>query len=131
MKNDRTFTVNVYTPESLFLSEDAESLICESTDGQIGILKNHMPAVIALTCGVIRLRHGNAVTCYVTSDGFLEVNDNVADIYVGYCHQENDAALAEAEAESLRRREKQSVTEHRHNEITLARIVAEGKRKRR
>ena len=128
MKNEKTFTVNIYTPQSLFLSEDAEALVCTSLDGQLGILKNHMPAVIALDCGVLELKHGEIRTSYVTSEGFLEVYGNTVSVYVNRCHQEDDAALARAEADSLRRRERQSVAEHRHNEVHLARIIADSRR---
>ena len=124
MKNDKTFTVNIYTPQSLFLSEDAEGLVCPSLNGQLGILKNHMPAVMALDCGVLTLRHGEIRTNYVISQGFLEVYHNHVNVYVNHCRQENDAALAKAEVEGLRRRERQSVAEHRHNEVHLARIIA-------
>ncbi len=128
MKDDKTFTVNICTPDSLFLSEDVHALVCTSLNGQVGILKNHMPAVIALDYGVLTLRHGEIRTNYVTSDGFLEIFDNVANVYVNHCRQENDAGLARAEAERLRRRDRLSVTEHRHNEIHLARILAEGRK---
>ena len=130
MKTSKSFTVNIYTPQQLFLSEDAESLVCLSTDGKIGILKNHMPAVIAVDYGVLELKHSDITTNYVTSRGFIEVFNNTVSVYVNFCRQENDPETAKAEAEKLRKSEKLSVYEHRHNEISLARIIAGSKKRR-
>ena len=130
MKTEKSFTLNVYTPERLFLTDDVESLVFSTPDGQRGILKNHMAAVFAVECGVLTARVGNTQTDYAVSDGFLEVEHNVVNVYVNNCNQGEDPAAARAEAEAFRRRERSGLRAHRRNEIHLVRILA-GTRKKR
>ena len=130
MKTEKCFALNVYTPERLFLSDETESLVFSTPDGQRGILKNHMAAVFAVECGVMKARTGGEETDYAVSDGFLEVADNVVNVYVNTCIRSEDADAAQARAEALRRREFTGVREHRRNEIQLVRILAGTKKKR-
>ena len=124
---EKEFKVNVYTPLRLQLSETVDAITCRGLDGELGILKNHMPCVIALDLGVLKLKKDGQWKEYLCSEGFLEVYQNRADIYVDYCREEADLAAALTEADRQRRRDTRSVREHWKNEIHLARIVADMK----
>lgn len=126
--NEKKFTVNVYTPLRLQISKEVEAITCRGLDGELGVLKNHMPCVIALDLGVLKLKKDGQWAEYLCSEGFLEVYQNRADIYVDYCREEADLATALAEAERQRKQDSRSVREHWKNEIHLARIVAEMKK---
>lgn len=126
--NEKEFEVNVYTPLRLQLSETVEAITCRGLDGELGVLKNHMPCVIALDLGVLKLKKDGAWKEYLCSEGFLEVYRNRADIYVDFCREEEDLAAALAEMERQRKLDTRSVREHWKNEIHLARILAEMKR---
>ncbi len=122
---DKTFHVNVYSPKSLILSEAVEAITCSGLDGELGILKNHMPCLIALRLGVLKLKKNGVWTEYLCSDGFLEVYKNRADIYVEFCRPEADLKAALSALEKQRKRDEKSVREHWKNEIRLARIVSD------
>ena len=122
---DKTFTLNVYSPQSLILSEPVESVVCRGLDGEIGVLKNHMPCVIAMRLGVLKMKQNGAWTEYLCSDGFMEVYQNRADVYVEFCRQEADMKAALSALEKTRKRDEKSVREHWKNEIRLARILSE------
>ncbi len=126
--NEKEFSVNIYTPKQLCLSTEVEAITCRGLDGELGILKNHMPCVIALELGVLKLKKNGEWQEYLCSEGFLEVYKNRADIYVEFCREEPDLAAALAEVEKQRRRDDRSVREHWKNEIHLARILAEMKK---
>lgn len=121
---DNTFKVNIYSPDRLILSDAVEAITCRGLDGQLGILKNHMPCLIALRLGVLKLKKNGVWTEYLCSDGFMEVFQNRADIYVEFCRQEADMQAALAALEKQRERDEKSVREHWKNEIRLARIVS-------
>lgn len=130
MNEDKTFSVNVYTPQALVLSEQAEAVTCRGLDGEIGILKNHTPCVIALQLGVLKFRRGDAWDEYLCSEGFMEVYRNRADVYVDFCRKEADLPAALAALERQRRLDAGSVREHWENEIRLSRVVGDLKKPR-
>ena len=127
---DHTFTVSVFTPNRMMVETRAEALTCRGLDGEIGVMANHMPCVIALDYGLLKLKHGGEWTTYLCSEGFLEVYENRADLYVDFCREEEDLAKALAELERLRKRDYASVREHWKSEIRLTRIVGEIRRKK-
>ncbi len=127
---DHTFAVSVYTPKSLTLETRAEALTCRGLDGEIGVMANHMPCVIALDYGLLKLKIGGEWITYLCSEGFMEVYGNRADLYVDFCREEKDLAKALAELERLRKRDYESVREHWKSEIHLTRIVGEIRRKK-
>ena len=83
--DDKTFTVNIYTPEALFLSDQTVCLSVQSTDGSFGLMRGHTPCVIALTEGKILLKNGKNVRTLNAGAGFLEMQNNVASIFVNVC----------------------------------------------
>ncbi len=85
--DDKTFTVNVYTPEELFLNAKATYLGVPGTDGGFGLLYGHTPCVIALAAGEIVLKNGGEVRRFKNSAGFLEMQNNVANIFVNVCEE--------------------------------------------
>ena len=120
---EKDFSVHIYTPKCLTLSAEVEALTCRGLDGELGILKNHMPCVVALDYGLLKLKRGGVWTTYVCSEGFMEVYKNRADLYVDFCREEENLAHALAELERMRASDVRSVREHWKSEIHLARII--------
>lgn len=119
------FTLNIYTPEKFFLETQADSLTCLGLDGEICILQNHMSMILAIKSGVMRINTGGEIKRIETGAGFAEINSNQVDMFVSFCVYEEEAN-AEKQAAIQREKEKQdSISEHKHNEIVLARQVSE------
>lgn len=73
--------VEIVTPERILYTGEADMLVARGTEGEIGILDNHEPLVLALDYGELRLYHGEAVgERFAVFGGFLEVRDNVASV---------------------------------------------------
>ncbi|MBQ7688950.1 MAG: hypothetical protein IJT27_07005 [Clostridia bacterium] len=123
MENEHSFTLNILTPQQLFLSRDVQALVCTTLNGKRGVLKNHMTAVMALDRGVLEVLCDGVRTNYVTSQGFLEVCNNVVNVFVQSCSKETDVADATNKAELLRSSETLRLREHRRNAVRLARII--------
>ena len=85
--DDKTFTVNIYTPEELFLNARAAYLGVPGTDGGFGLLYGHTPCVIALAAGEIVLKNGGETRRFRASPGFLEMQNNTANIFVNVCEE--------------------------------------------
>ena len=82
------FTVDIFTPEAAALQTEATYLSVQAPDGGFGLMRGHLPCVIALVAGeiVLTLPDGGKKTCRC-SDGFLEMRDNRAEIFVNTCEE--------------------------------------------
>ncbi len=73
--------VEIVTPERVLYAGEADMLIARGTQGEVGILDNHEPFVLALDYGELRLYHGDTVgERFAVFGGFLEVRDNVVSV---------------------------------------------------
>jgi len=70
-----TIRFELVSPERMLVSEDVEHVVLPGTEGQLGVLAGHSPAVVTLKPGVITVLSGSSVSrrLYV-SGGFAEVN---------------------------------------------------------
>ena len=83
-----TFTVNIYTPEALKVSEEtATALRVPGLDGDYGILSGRLPCVIALRAGEVRLDQSERHRRFTCGEGFLEMRDNTANLFVNTCEE--------------------------------------------
>lgn len=56
-----TFKLEIITPERTVVDEEVEGVIIPSTDGLLGILRNHAPFIGTLDIGVIKYLKGGAL----------------------------------------------------------------------
>ena len=124
-----TFTVNIYTPERFFGTFEVLSLTCEGLDGQICIMRGHMPMLLAVKAGRMKLRMGDSeIRTILTDDGTVFVENNVVKVFTDICEWEEDGTGDIAERIARRHeQDKESVRIHRQHEIKLARIMSEVK----
>ena len=67
------FTVEIISPDRLIIKSEATEVTIPSYEGQMGILKDHIPLITFLRPGVIEI--GNNEKFYV-EDGTVEFSDN-------------------------------------------------------
>jgi F-type H+-transporting ATPase subunit epsilon len=104
---DRSFTLDIVTPERVILSDEAVSLRAQGVEGSFGILPNHAPILAELAPGELDFRRpsGQEVRLAVSS-GFLQMFNNqvtvladaverVEDIDVDRARRALEAARAE------------------------------------
>ena len=71
------FTVEIITPDKLILKSKAEEVTIPSYEGQMGILKDHIPLITFLRPGVISIK-GQENKKYYVEEGTVEfLNDNL------------------------------------------------------
>ena len=69
------FTIEIITPEKLLLKTEALEVIIPSYEGQMGIMKNHIPLITFLRPGLIIVKSENEKKFYV-EEGTIEFSDN-------------------------------------------------------
>lgn len=75
-----TFKVKVVNYQEKVLEQEAEFLLVRTTEGEMGILPNHLPFVAGLAIGEMKIRLNGNEKCYFVSGGFLEISNNVVTV---------------------------------------------------
>ena len=70
-----TFIVEIISPEKLILDSDANEVTIPSYEGQMGILKDHIPLITFLRPGVISVRNQEEKK-YFIEEGTVEFSNN-------------------------------------------------------
>ena len=81
MSLEKTFRMEIVTPDKRAFSREIFSLIVPAYEGYLGVLANHAPMMAELGAGKIQIKEpdGNK-SLIVISGGFMDVNDNVVTI---------------------------------------------------
>jgi F-type H+-transporting ATPase subunit epsilon len=69
------FKVEIITPDKSILNSEASEVIIPSYEGQMGILKDHIPLITFLRPGFILVKSQNEKKYYV-EEGTVEFSDN-------------------------------------------------------
>jgi F-type H+-transporting ATPase subunit epsilon len=74
-----TIKLEIVTPEAKTYSEDVDMVTLTGSEGEMGILPQHMPLMTQLMAGEIVVRKGGETTFICVGDGFVQVTgDRVA-----------------------------------------------------
>ncbi|MCL5773779.1 MAG: ATP synthase F1 subunit epsilon [Firmicutes bacterium] len=94
--SDKTFYLEVITPEKLKFKGDVNLLQVEGYDGQMGILANHAPMLSLLKIGEILIRVRNKEVHMAAGEGFLRVSKNKASVLVDFAQRPEDINIETA-----------------------------------
>jgi F-type H+-transporting ATPase subunit epsilon len=71
------FKIEIVNPEKSFLSkEDVTEVVVPAFEGEIGILKDHIPIISFLKPGIIKICSKTEEENYYVEDGIVEFKDN-------------------------------------------------------
>ena len=88
--------LKVITHEKIVYENDIDELYVQTTDGRIGILKNHIPVICALNVGVTKVVKDKVAQCIATMGGILQFAHNQATILTDIAELECDIDVARA-----------------------------------
>ena len=72
-----SFNLEIVNPEKLFLSLDNVSeVVVPAFEGDMGILKDHIPIISFLKPGIVKVFTGNEVKELYVEDGIIEFSEN-------------------------------------------------------
>lgn len=69
--------ISVVSPSGIIFEGDARYVVVSGNNGQLGILKNHVPVVVPITRGFVKVEQEGTTTYVVIANGVLEQSDNV------------------------------------------------------
>ena len=71
------FNIEIVNPEKSYLSKDNVSeVVVPAFEGEIGILKDHIPIISFLKPGIVKIFKGTEEENYYLEDGIVEFKDN-------------------------------------------------------
>ena len=86
------FKIEIVNPEKSFLSKDNVSeVVVPAFEGEIGILKNHIPIISFLKPGIVKVFIGAEEENYYVEDGIVEFKNNSLSILTSSIFNLKDA----------------------------------------
>lgn len=70
----QTIKFELVSPERILMSEDVEHVVLPGSEGELGVLPGHSPAVVTLKPGMITVISGGGNRKLFVKGGFAEVN---------------------------------------------------------
>jgi len=122
--------VHVVTPEREVWTGEADMVVTQTVEGQLGILPGHAPLLAMLDIGPLRVKTDGDEVRSVIDGGFFHVRDDRIDVLAEHAEMEGeiDVAGERSRLEELERRVREGDADARGELArTIARItLAEG-----
>lgn len=119
-------TVTIVTPDgNCYDNEHATMFVAKTTNGDIGILPNHIPLIATLEIDEVRVKHDDEEDEIAVNGGFVEFSNNVATIVADSAEQQGDIDVSRAENARTRAEAaiKHAQQEHDADELRRAEVA--------
>lgn len=128
MADDRNFLLKIITPDRVFFEEEVSMVEFNTTEGEIGVYKNHVPMTVIIKPGILTITQEDGVKEAALHAGFVEILQDTVTILAEIIEwpEEIDAdraQAAKARAEE-RLRSKTPETDIARAETALLRAMA-------
>lgn len=120
--------LEIVTPERKVYAQEVDIVIAKGTEGEMGILPNHIPLVTPLKIGPVIAKKGNSRELIAVNAGFMEVRKDKVVILAESAELQGDididrARAAKERAEKRLAASKQDEIDFRRAEIALQRAM--------
>jgi F-type H+-transporting ATPase subunit epsilon len=130
-----TIKLEIVTPEAKIFSDDVDMVTLTGTEGEMGILPQHMPLMTQLVAGEVIAQKGKDTIFLAVGDGFVQITgDRVAILTDMAIEADNiDEAKAEEARQLAEGRLSQKISEEEvaHIQASLAHATTQLKVKQR
>lgn len=91
--------ISIIVPDRVFWKSDAKEIILPTLNGQMGVLKDHIPILTGLDTGLMLVRNAETLNWIIIAvmGGFALVNNNKVTILVNEAELGSDINFEEAE----------------------------------
>lgn len=114
----------IVTPKGVYKEMDASIINIVTTDGERGILPNHMPLVTMLKIGKMTTEEPTGREEYAVAGGLFYFRDNLAEILTDAVESKDEIDVDRAES-ARQRAEKRLASNNPNLDIQRARIALE------
>ncbi|TCK87899.1 F-type H+-transporting ATPase subunit epsilon [Natranaerovirga hydrolytica] len=121
---DALFKLQIITPERVFCEEEINRVTFTTTEGDIGVLKGHIPLTTTVKSGVVKIKTGEDEKRAALHGGFAEIKENEVTILADAAEWPEEIDVERAMKAKERAKEK---IEHK-SEVDMLRAEASLKR---
>lgn len=93
----KPFKLKIVTPEKIFFDGEAEQITIRTTEGDIGILANHIKYVCNIVAGSLKIKDSSSEREAALSEGILKVSDEGATVLASAVEWADEIDLERAE----------------------------------
>jgi len=97
--SDNKIKLKIITHEKVVFEGDVDGVYAKGTQGDFGVLPNHIPFMTPLSIGVTRIQMGDEKLFFSTVEGIFQFKNNEAIILTQFAQNGNDVDVAKAELE--------------------------------
>jgi F-type H+-transporting ATPase subunit epsilon len=102
MADTKTFNLQIVTPDRIFFQGEAEMIELRTTEGDIGVLKDHIPLTAIVAPGVLKITNGEEVKEAALLSGFLEILQDKVIILAESCEWPEEIDINRANEAKIR-----------------------------
>lgn len=125
---DKKLHLKITTHEKVVFDEDVDEIYSKGTQGEFGILPDHIPFMSALDIGVTKVILNGTSEFFTTMGGVFQLKDNQALILTQAAEKAEEIDIQRAEEAKKRALERLELEEDnldvQRAEISLARAIA-------
>ena len=106
MANERDFTLRIITPDRTFYEGEVQMVEFNTTEGEIGVLKDHIPMTVLVSPGVLTITLEEETKLAALHAGFAEILGNQVTILaeiIEWPHEIDEKRAEEAKARAEER----------------------------
>ncbi|QHT63497.1 F0F1 ATP synthase subunit epsilon [Paenibacillus lycopersici] len=122
-----SFLLEIVTPERKVYAEDVNMVIVKGSEGEMGILPNHIPMVTPLRIAPVTVKKKNVEEKIAVGGGFIEIRKDKVVILAESAELPGDIDLARAESAKQRAEQrlggKNDGYDHLRAELALQRAL--------
>jgi len=97
-----TLYLEVVTPEKVLVSQEVDMVIAPGTEGEFGILPEHISFLSGIIPGGLRFDVGNKQDYMAVTNGFAEVSNNRVSILIDSAEKAHDIDIERAQSSMKR-----------------------------
>ena len=105
-ETDAKFQVEMITPERVFYTGEASMIEFNTTEGQIGVLKHHIPLTTVLAPGLVTITEDEDTKYAAVHAGFAEVLGEKVTLLAEIAEWPNEIDVKRADAAESRARDR-------------------------
>lgn len=106
MADDRNFLLKIITPDRVFFEEEASMVEFNTTEGEIGVYKNHVPMTVIVKPGILTITQEDGVKEAALHAGFVEILQDTVTILAEIIEWPEEIDVERAQAARARAEER-------------------------
>lgn len=111
------FKLEIISPDRVFFDGEAEMIEVRTTEGDIGVLKGHIPLTTIIAPGILKIIEGNNVKEAALHNGFIEIQKDKVTILAETCEWPDEIDINRANEAKIRAERRLKGSDGQINEI--------------